>query len=64
MSQIPFHCPKTDRHVVLTRTVFGGVSGIGDDSPGHQVEHACSIEDKCPLRIEPTCPVRRLDAGT
>lgn len=63
MSQISFHCPKTDSHVILTRTVFRGVSGIGDDSPGRQIEHSCSIESTCRLRIEPTCPVRRLDAG-
>lgn len=48
MSQIHFHCPKTHRYVVLTRTEFGGVSGIGDENPGPQVEHACSIEGKCP----------------
>jgi hypothetical protein len=33
MPQIPFHCPKTDRHVILTKAVFRGISGIGDDNP-------------------------------
>lgn len=62
--EVQYQCPKAGRQVVLSRTVFRGVSGIGDDSVGVHVEHACSIENACRQRIDSTCPVRKLDAAT
>lgn len=57
----PFTCPIVVSRVIITRQVFHGISGIGDEAAGIQVEHACSREDACPHRIASTCIVRRLD---
>ncbi|HZV66610.1 MAG TPA: hypothetical protein VFG03_17045 [Telluria sp.] len=60
----PFKCLKTGTQATLSRTVFRGISGIGDDAAGVHTEHACSLERTCAYRTEPSCPVRRLDAQT
>ncbi|GJJ05689.1 hypothetical protein RugamoR64_62270 [Duganella rhizosphaerae] len=57
-----FLCPPTGSQVWLTRTVFQGISGIGDEEAGVLIEHACSLAVNCTQRHKQTCLVRRFDA--
>lgn len=59
-----FLCHQTGSQVWLTRTVFQGISGIGDEEAGLLIEHACSVEVNCTERHKPTCLVRRLDVDS
>lgn len=60
--QHSLRCRLAGSQVIITRQVFRGISGIGDDTPFVQVEQGCSVEETCPHRCLPQCPVRLLDA--